>query len=66
MMLRAQVGVLITFYRPKRSFGQGNIFTRVCDSVHGGGDPPNFRGGGWWVVGGAGIFPGGGLLQIFH
>ena len=21
-------------YRPKRSFGQGNIFTRVCDSVH--------------------------------
>ena len=25
------------YYRPKRSFGQGNIFTSVCDSVHGGG-----------------------------
>ena len=22
------------YYQPKRSFGQGNIFTRVCDSVH--------------------------------
>ena len=51
------------FYRPKRSFGQGNIFTRVCDSVHrGGGVPaPNFRGGGLLQ-----IFGGGGcLLQIF-
>ena len=49
------------FYRPKRSFGQGNVFTGVCDSVHRGGGgmvwggwgwygpgggPPNFRGGG--------------------
>ena len=25
------------FYRPKRSFGQGNIFTPVCHSVHRGG-----------------------------
>ena len=25
------------FYWPKRSFGQGNIFTPVCHSVHGGG-----------------------------
>ena len=25
------------FYRPKRSFGQGNIFTPVCHSVHSGG-----------------------------
>ena len=24
-------------YRPKRSFGQGNIFTSVCHSVHRGG-----------------------------
>ena len=35
-------------YRPKRSFGQGNIFTRVCDSVHRGGTPDFaliFRGG---------------------
>ena len=24
-------------YRPKRSFGQGYIFTGVCDSVHRGG-----------------------------
>ena len=22
------------YYRPKRSFGQGNVFTRVCHSVH--------------------------------
>ena len=36
-------------YRPKRSFGQGNIFTSVCHSVHrGGGVPaPNFWGGAW-------------------
>ena len=26
-------------YRPKRSFGQGNIFTPVCHSVHRGGVP---------------------------
>ena len=25
------------YYRPQRSFGQGYVFTRVCDSVHGGG-----------------------------
>ena len=25
------------FYRPERSCGQGNIFTPVCHSVHGGG-----------------------------
>ena len=24
-------------YRPQRSCGQGYVFTRVCDSVHGGG-----------------------------
>ena len=24
------------YYRPKRSFGQGNVFTPVCDSVNGG------------------------------
>ena len=24
------------FYRPQRSCGQGYVFTRVCDSVHGG------------------------------
>ena len=29
------------FYRPKRSFGQGNIFTRVCHSVHRGGGVPD-------------------------
>ena len=27
----------MSHYRPKRSFGQGNIFTLVCHSVHGGG-----------------------------
>ena len=26
-------------YRPQRSCGQGYVFTRVCDSVHGGGSP---------------------------
>ena len=26
-------------YRPKRSFGQGNVFTPVCDSVNRGGVP---------------------------
>ena len=60
-------------YRPKRSFGQGNIFTSVCHSVHGGGSgpggvPPNFRGG--LVPGGSPNFQGvsnfaGGFLQIF-
>ena len=25
------------YYRPQRSCGQGYVFTRVCDSVHGGG-----------------------------
>ena len=32
------------YYRPQRSCGQGYVFTRVCDSVHGGGgvsgEPP--------------------------
>ena len=61
------------YYRPKRSFGQGNIFTGVCLSTGGGacskfsggrggifwgGVPaPNFRGGVF--------FRGGCLLQIF-
>ena len=31
------------YYRPQRSCGQGYVFTRVCDSVHGGfsGEPPH-------------------------
>ena len=36
------------FYRPKRSFGQGNVFTGVCDSVHregSSGTPPPKIGG---------------------
>ena len=41
-------------YRPKRSFGQGNVFTGVCDSVHG---------GGVWSRGVSPIF--GGCLQFF-
>ena len=51
-----------TCYRPKRSFGQGNIFRSVCHSVHRGGrvvPAPNFRGGS------APNFGGGCLLQIF-
>ena len=41
-----------THYRPKRSFGQGNIFTSVCHSVQGGGRAglSNFSGGGGWGV----------------
>ena len=38
----------IIYYRPKRSFGQGYVFTGVCDSVHrGGGACSKFSGGGW-------------------
>ena len=29
-----QLDFLLSYYRPKRSFGQGNIFTPVCHSVH--------------------------------
>ena len=47
-------------YRPKRSFGQGNIFRSVCHSVHGGGCLLQFLGG---VV--CSKFLGGCLLQIF-
>ena len=28
------------YYRPQRSCGQGYVFTRVCDSVNGGGGLP--------------------------
>ena len=57
------------FYRPKRSFGQGNIFRSVCHSVHRGGVPaPNFRGGcacSKFSGGACSNFLGGWLLQIF-
>ena len=45
----------LPFYRPKRSFGQGYIFTGVCDSVHRGGvsNP-----GGIWSRGVSQIFRG--------
>ena len=33
------VSFLHHYYRPQRSCGQGYVFTRVCDSVHGGGSP---------------------------
>ena len=60
-------------YRPKRSFGQGNIFTPVCHSVHRGGGCSrycsnlggcsricyNFPGGGIFVGGGSSKFWGG-------
>ena len=60
---------LIHFYRPKRSFGQGNIFTPVCHSVHGGGCLLQIFGGGvcpkffWGGV--CSKFSGGCLPQIF-
>ena len=62
-------------YRPKRSFGQGNIFTSVCHSVHRGwglvrgGGPPNFRWGLQFFWGGVPPnFPGGvstGIRSMF-
>ena len=53
-------------YRPKRSFGQGNIFTGVCDSVHREGVWSWGGGGVWsWGVYGLGgcLVPGGCLVQ---
>ena len=35
------------FYRPKRSFGQGYVFTGVCDSVHRGGSGKEIPPAGW-------------------
>ena len=62
------------FYRPKRSFGQGNIFTCVCDS--GGGGSSKFSGGEGDVYfsgggsskfsGGDGYFSGGGVGGVLH
>ena len=55
------------FYRPKQSFGQGNIFRSVCHSVHRGvggglvpGRSPIFRGGFLQILGGPSNFFGGG------
>ena len=57
------------FYRPKRSFGQGYVFTGVCDSVHRGvGVCSKFSGGGLPQIFRGGVcskFSGGCLLQIF-
>ena len=63
---------MLSCYRPKRSFGQGNIFAPVCHSVHRGGliflggVPPNFRGGCWFLQiffwGGSSKFSGGCLF----
>ena len=54
--------IVLNYYRPKRSFGQGNIFTGVCDSVHRGGLVPGGRVSG---LGGSPIFRGKGGLQFF-
>ena len=62
------VSSLFNIYRPKRSFGQGNIFTPVCHSVHrGGGACSKFLGGCLLQIFGGGAcskFSGGCLLQI--
>ena len=52
-----KLGQSFYFYRPKRSFGQGNIFTGVCLSTGGGVPAPNFRGG--YFFGGGVFFRGG-------
>ena len=39
------IAVIIANYRPQRSCGQGYVFTRVCDSVHGGAIPACIAGG---------------------
>ena len=63
-LFRKYLGALSSFYRPKRSFGQGNIFTAVCHSFcsHGGRrvSDPNFRGGAVWSK-----FSGGGVCSNF-
>ena len=41
------IAAFLNIYRPQRSCGQGYVFTRVCDSVHGGGSlgrPPPGQG----------------------
>ena len=56
---------LLCFDRPKRSLGQGYVFTGVCDSVHrrGGGSSKFFWGGlflgGFLQIFGGGVFFGG-------
>ena len=59
--------LLIYSYRPKRSFGQGNIFTPVCHSVHRGGCLLQIFGGvcSKFFGGVCSKFSGGCLLQIF-
>ena len=46
-LFTCKVIVLVYYYRPQRSCGQGNVFTAVCDSVHRGGlwqgEPPTGR-----------------------
>ena len=49
------------FYRPQMKLREGNVFTGVCDSVHGGGClllGGLVRGRGWWC-----LLPGGGFLD---
>ena len=53
------------FYRPKRSFGQGNVFTRVCDSVNRGGACSNFSGGYFFGGGACSNFSGGSVCSKF-
>ena len=57
------------FYRPKRSFGQGNIFIGVCDSVHRGGvwsrGVSDFSGGLQLFFDGGGVWSRGGVSNFF-
>ena len=59
--------ICVNDYRPKRSFGQGNIFTSVCLSTGGVGIPTCLAGQilGGWVSQHALQVRSGGVLQFF-
>ena len=60
LILTKLINITVNYYRPKRSFGQGNIFRSVCHSVHRGGVCSKFSGGGGCLL----QILGGCLLQI--
>ena len=51
MSRRNQTPAVTNFYRPQTKLWEGNVFTPVCDSVHGGGRGSLSR---WGLFGGRG------------